>query len=213
MSGARGEFYCNSKSKLAYLAIRKCGSTSIAHFIASLKKQHVQRPLWGEEAIVHNFDKVGSDESALSDYVTFTFVRNPYDRFQSFYRNWIIDPPHERVLEHYRKFGLYVNMPFDECVNRFVQINETLALENHAVPMYHFVFRGDKSRVQHIGKLESLRRDMLSITSLNDVKLHENEICFPHQNKTSGINFYTPETKSLIYEYYKKDFVTFGYEK
>ena len=205
---ARESFYCNRKHKIAYLRVNKCACSSLAYFVASLKTAGVLTPLWKKEHLQNNFDLVTPDETALSDYLTFTFVRNPYDRFISFYSNWIVSPPHERVLGHYQKYGIYENMPFEECVKAFVGIKDHHLLEAHGAPLYTFVFRENTLRVKFVGKLEDLDGDMEFVARACSARL-----TVPHRNKTERTVSHTARTKPLIYEYYKKDFELFGYER
>lgn len=213
MSNAFGQFYCNDEFKLAYLAIRKCGCSSIARTIASLKTSEIKTPLWAKESSEHNFDRVSSDESTLEQYLTFTFVRNPYDRFQSFYKNWIVNPPHSDVLNHYEKHDIYSNMPFEECVQKFVRIKNVADLEGHTLPLENYIFRDGKMRVKFVGKLENIHLDIFRMFEENNIPLTEEDISIGHFNRTGQGDLYTEKSKEMIYEFYKSDFRLFGYSK
>lgn len=209
-----GSFYCNRDRKIAYLAIKKCGCTSIARYIAKQKVENILTPIWKPENAKHNFDFVTTDEKSLSEYFTFTFVRNPYDRFLSFYKNWIVNPPQENILEHYKKFGFFKNMPFDECVKAFSRISDVSLLEAHTIPLYFSVFRDKTLRVKFVGKLENIDNDFTYIKNACSL---EGELQKLNSSKaktgSKKTSLYTPELKELIYSFYRLDFEVFGYSK
>jgi hypothetical protein len=191
------------------LKIFKCACTSIVSYLAGLKTQSIVGSLWSDDVAKNSFDLVTFDENALNDYLTFTFVRNPYDRFLSFYRNWIVNPPHEEIFAHYRDQGLRINMQFDECVRAFTQIPDVSFLEGHTAPQYLFVFRGDTLRVKFVGKVENLPIEFEFIKQACHLQGD-----LRHANYTSTRTEpdpYTPELRGLIYTYYRRDFEIFGY--
>lgn len=202
------QFYCNESCKIAYLKLQKCGCSSIAHFVASLKTKYIVSPIWKEENLKHHFDKVTSEECELTEYFTFTFVRHPLSRFLSFYNNWVVDPPHDGVINHYGRFGLYKNMSLEECVKIFVDIEDYSLLEDHTIPMHRTVFRGSTSRAKFIGKLENFRTDFNFVQHACGIKMS-----VPHKNKRSNTLECNGTIKHLIWQYYEKDYELFGYQK
>jgi len=192
---------------VAYLRIFKCGCTSLAAHIASLKNEDLKFPLWEPEREKIYFDIKTADETQLKDYFTFTFVRNPYDRFLSFYSNWIVDPPHFEVLNYYEPYGLKLNMPFEDCVNEIIKLDDLKRLEGHLTPQYQYLHRGYCPRVKYVGKLENLENDIRFIDKACGIKTN-----LLHKNKTEKmINPYTEETCRSIFRYYRMDFELFGY--
>lgn len=203
----KGKFFVNNKYKLAYLKLPKCACTSIASAIAELKTPDVKRPLWHHEE--HNFDTVTTDYTSLSNYLTFTFVRNPFDRFTSFYKNWITDPPHDRVLRKFSKFGVYENMPFDECVKKITKIKDVRKLESHTIPIYYYLFHNGCLKVKYIGRMESINEDFEIISAACGIPGMLGEF---NQSKRKD-DFYTPSLKKKIREFYSIDFNLLGYDR
>ena len=195
-------FFCHRPSHVAYLRINKNACSSLARFVAELHGP-VKDPLWDES----NFDLVTKDWQEVNGLFTFTFVRNPYRRFHSFYKNWIVDPPHEKVLEHYRPMGLYKNMPLQECIRKVVKIKKK-KLEAHLRPQHEFVFYGNRLNVKFIGKVEEMDKDMPLIQRMAGV---EGDLA--HSNKTNASELSFPEKeKSQLFRYYQQDFEIFNYD-
>jgi len=197
--------------KLAYLAVKKCGCTSIASYIAGHKTKNIVRPLWPSENAKINFDFVTADESELQDYFTFTFVRNPYTRLLSFYRNWIVNPPNTKVVKQYEKFSIYVNMDFEAFIRAFVMIKDKSLLEGHTVPMYKYVFRKRTPRVKFIGKLENIDVDFKYVKNACALKGELDILNKSHAESETG-NF-NSKLRVLVYDFYRDDFEIFGYNK
>lgn len=202
----RSQFYCSKK--LAYLKINKCGCSSIGNWISKFQTTSPKKPIWNGKNSSYNFHYITEDESELSDFFTFTFVRDPFRRFLSFYKDWIINPPNLGIVKHYEKFGITVNMDFDKFVKAIVNIDDYSLLENHAAPMYTFIFRKNTPRVKFIGKLENINKDMEYLQAISGAKK-----AIPHSRQSSDERtYYTAETRDLIYNYYRKDFELFGYQ-
>ena len=202
----RSQFFCNQRHRIAYLMIHKCACSSIIYRLARLKADIAEPPL---RNTAKYFDLVTADENQLADYLTFTFVRNPHDRFLSFYADRVLGSGDRETLDHYRRFGIYADMPFDECVAAITAIEDRRLLEAHAAPQVSFVFRGCKSRVRFLGRLESIAREMewLARACGFDADL-------PHVHPSRGgrlQHLYDPSSRRKIYDYYREDFEYFGY--
>lgn len=203
----RQNFFCNNKHKIAYLQINKSACSTLAGHIARITVGDF-KTLWSSD----NFDLITSDESLISDYFKFTFVRNPYDRFLSFYMNWVLEPVHDGILERYRGIGLEKNMTFYECSKCIVQVDDIDLLDPHSAPQYSFVYRGNKLRVNYLGNVEQLNQQIEFVNKACEI--NQDLVCRNRANYASkNANLYTDEIKELIYEFYRKDFELFGYEK
>ncbi len=202
----RGQFYAINSLNIAYLQIHKCACSSIAYYISVLDRAEVKKPIWQPDH--NNFDLITPDFREVKDYFTFTFVRNPYKRFYSFYKNWIVNPPKTRVLEVYAKHGVYANMPFDECVRRITKIKDSSDLEHHAAPMHEFLFHKGALKLNFVGKLENLDTDWVVIQKYCGT----DKPLMSRNKKPSSASPYNEETRERVYRFYQQDFELLDYD-
>lgn len=142
-----------------------------------------------------------------ASFIRFSFVRNPYDRFYSFYKSKVVRG--QSPIQFYEKFGLRKGCSFEECV----EIVTSLApeeLEHHSIPQTMLLCEDGRLLADFIGKVEELDRDWQVIAALTgfDVRLERVNV--------TGIPaepVYSAETQERIYTYYRNDFKLFGYEK
>lgn len=200
----RGEFYTNKQYKLAYLRINKSACSSLCYMLALLKDNKAIESVWDHPEYFDEFE-------TLDNYFTFTFVRNPYTRFLSFYKNWVLNPPHTEILDLYRPFGFYEKMPLNECINCFCNIKSIDWSDDHACPQYLFVFDKYKyQRVQFIGKVENIYNDIEKISKKTKVPLLDK---IKHLNKTSKEEIVLDnDSKIKLANFYEEDFRLFGYD-
>ena len=205
-SSVRSQFYCNESHRVAYLLLHKCACSSIIYHLAQLEARFVEDPLRDPKRY---FDLVTPDEDQLGDYLTFTFVRDPYDRFLSFYAERIRGSGRVETLDHYAAHGVRADMPFDECVDAITAIRDQGQLDAHAAPQASFVFRGRRSRVKFLGRLETIATDMGWVHRACGI---ENELPHINPSRRPGLeHLYTAANRRKIFEYYLEDFLAFGY--
>ncbi len=134
----------------------------------------------------------------------------PYGRFLSFYRHWIVDPSNRRILDHYKKFGVYEDMPFGDCVRAITGIDDLGSLESHAAPQFWFVLRGHSLRVKFVGRLERINTDIAFVNRACGI---EGELLYRNRSgKDTAGDPYTPDLRRLVFEFYRTDFELFGYD-
>jgi hypothetical protein len=144
----------------------------------------------------------------------FSFIRNPWDRLVSGYFNiW-----HER----FKTFDDFL-MVVEQVVKREengeeVILNEylpgwhkdTIGIEAHWRPQYHFTHLNGKQYVDFVGRFENLEEDIsLIFEKLNiDRRLNKkNSSKHKHYRK-----YYNRKTKKLVSEIYHKDIEIFNYK-
>ena len=150
-----------------------------------------------------------------ASFCQFTFVRNPFDRLVSCYRNKVAQLRHDERLR-YGKFSgsgaISSDVSFEEFVAIVCRVPDYLA--NH-----HFrsqVATVGKKRPEFIGRFEKLSADWEQLAKQYDFPT---ALCHANSSKNlAGFSadyrtYYTPDLAANVYRRYKKDFKTFGYGK
>ena len=155
------------------------------------------------------------------NYFKFAFVRNPWDRLVSCYRDKIqnqasgVDTKftiREGVANCLARFPEFkAGMSFDEFVEAAHSIPDSKA-DIHFKSQYKFF--GNKTgpvAVDYVGYFERLGEDMLEIQK----KAGWPDLKLPHVKsspKKTYHNYYSEKTKRLVSERYREDIELFGYE-
>ena len=162
------------------------------------------------------------------DFFVFSFVRNPWSRILSTWRNKIANPNEEApriIIERFQE--LYYNMPFEEFVN-FVCDSESgndIEGDRHWTSQHLFLKDHEGNMIpDFIGRLENLELDFSGVLS----RLGFESIALPWLNTRRGWSsdsksmnsdskkyyreFYTPELAEKISERYKEDISYFNYK-
>ena len=152
----------------------------------------------------------------LSNLFVFCFARNPYDRTISWYQ-------YCRDL----KLEPYASMPFDVWIKKGMPHHVTVQngtdfVKENLSPMlqYNYV---ESQRIDFIGRMENFNNDMMTIVEKLNALCTQKGLSHRFQfidYKTNTSTrapdyeqYYTPETKEIIYATLKKDFEFFGYSK
>ncbi len=148
----------------------------------------------------------------ISTFFIFTFVRNPFDRFVSFfqdkyrYKNGVYYK-HGRQNSFFPKVG-----SFTELAHKISNAPDVY-LNDYIRPQYLRVdfLRDLGVNINFIGKFENLESDFEKIRT----KFHL--LPLEQRMKSTGEHsdwrdYYTPRTAKIIYKRYRKDFERFGYQ-
>ena len=190
-----------------FIHIPKCGGTSIIH---TLKK-------------TNRIDGViGSAHSKVSDYLNsnktyVTTVRNPYNRFFSYYHFLIewskkrVDgklPLKGRTIEQYKRIiKIMKEIKFEGWVYSLLNKNKINNLiKEYYIPQHTFTLQYDW--IKDANKLSIHKLEEQTIWKfLNLTKLHSKK------SKYKTTKGYTKEQAEIVYKYYQKDFDYFKYKK
>ena len=130
---------------------------------------------------------------------TFSFVRNPWDRFVSAFV----------CQKRFISAGLDV---FDNFVWETGEYPEDGVYRDHFLPQHYFLLDKDgKIGVDYIGHFETLQRDWAHVCAILGVREE-----LPHYRKGNRLhyrNYYTPDTWEIVGRLYKGDVDLFGYGK
>ncbi len=189
--------------KFIFLAIAKTGTSSIETALSSYRS-----PLTG------NFSKHATcvklqrelPENIWGSYFKFAFVRNPYDRMQSWYfyrkRAELANPAHPR---HHRYTG---NITFDEFIETFSKRDWMLNQVAWVAPPA----LGGEMQVDFVGRYETLEDDFRKVCHRIGVPHSPLPTIRNSHNDASAAALWNSHTRSVINEYFRQDFETFGYE-
>lgn len=138
------------------------------------------------------------------DYFKFAFVRDPWDRFYSGWRNKIFGK-NKRIVASELHDEL-------QDFNVFVKYYHTLDIMQGDLHFFHQHTLLDLNELDYVGRMESFEHDCHEI--FTTLGLSTGEIVHKNRSPVSGQNyhrFYTEETAALIAEMYRKDIQLFGY--
>lgn len=198
-------WYMGNHSNIAYLRLAKCACTSIISTLVQEDEEDIH-PLAAKK-----YEITGNISNMKSVY-KFTFVRNPFERLVSNYVNKVknLEKNNYYKQKDYCMGILNDIFDFEEFVRRVTSIPDRWA-DRHFKQQYSYLYDDNgELLVDYIGKVENLSNDYLKIQQKYGLKKLE------WKNKSDKENwktFYTEETAKLVYEYYKNDIITFGYEK
>ena len=180
----------NHKHKCIYIHIPKNASSTIRDCI------------WGQQK---DLDYIKYKEvNKYHDYFKFTFVRNPYDRFLSFYldnvRGEMLKAEEHRSYRDYNKYKKSVN----GLINHIFEYDNN-RLDYHLKPQIWFT---ENIELDFIGKVETFNTDFRMVkVILNIDKEHR------HLRETEKKYGLLSAQKNMIYKKYEDDFKRFGYSK
>jgi len=214
------EYFVNQEKKLVYLPIPKVACTAI------------KLSLYGEELNnKEDHQNYMNIHSQLSDkqnyrlsseekkYFKFAFVRDPFARLVSCYKDKVIKPQqhngryyfdtgyNKKLIQSLYGNSFKVDMSFAEFVKLVVKIPDLLA-DGHFMSQTAFLYRFNKRIPDYIGKLESIENDWDILAEKFDLPV------LIVKNKTKSVElseYYTDEIFDLVRQRYINDINNFKY--
>lgn len=147
--------------------------------------------------------------STFEAYLTFTFVRNPWDRLYSAYtylsRGGWDDKDKAWAAEHlapYRDFADFVRQGLERPeIQAFM----------HFIPQHEFVCdRRGRVLVKHVGYFETIADDFRTICGRIGV-----DAALAHTNRSTEADYrghYDEQTRAIVARVYARDIAIFGYD-
>jgi len=182
----------------------------------------------GSREVTDELWRLLGENGRYSDYFKFTFVRNPWARVVSCWKNKIHEPKEDVITKIINKYqGLRPNMPFDEFV-RFLSespFGRDESANRHWASQFLFITDpSGRVLVNSIGKTEKLKDDFESIRQqigLPQLELpwlntrlgwNPGKETLANENSRYYRDFYNTETRELVRRRYRIDIEAFGYE-
>lgn len=210
------------KYKILFVHIPRTGGTTIGNILNNdiYKNFLHNKTIKLEHKYYDNYKNIIGD--SIREYFVFSFVRNPYSRLFSFWRNCCdANPKTEYIFSCHKKnteLSLYIDQPnsptifqkFVECL--YNERNQLHLLGNTQYSMIH------KNDANFIGKYENFNIDLKRVINLLNYHVR-NKVFFNqslHANKLSKNiheykSYYNSNTQKLVNTIYANDFVEFNY--
>ncbi len=190
-----------SKShRFIFVAVPKTGTSSIENALQSYSAKITRR--FNKHATSRKLIR-DLPEGMWDDYYKFAFVRNPYDRIESWYfyrkRKELASVDHPR---HKMYTG---DKTFEEFVQWFPKNTMMLNQVDFIAP------HGGGLLIDHFGRFETLHADFAAICRRLD--LPEIELPQVRASERDGASkLWTPESRRIINDYCADDFAFFDYQ-
>lgn len=199
--------------KTVFHGIPKNASTSIKNI---LYQANWGKPFDGNKQWIHKGNEKGGSiypsidmvrSSKYDSYTHFTVVRNPYDRFISFYNDLFLGTTKIRnnIPPFYTDNKILLEpIPVNAAIEIINQFTDNEA-DEHFASQSSFVY---KDNIPYL-KMESLQEEWVSMCDHLNIAHRP----LPVYNKSNNVVLLTDDQKSKIYNRYKEDFERFGYER
>ena len=186
------------ESKFIFVAVAKTACTSIHRSF-----EITQDP---EPNIYHmHLKDIIKTNPEAKGYFKFGFVRNPYDRLVSAYHDFKHCEGHQswaHPIQKYKTFKEFaIDLNSEPCKNWI-----------HLRPQFEYLEIDAKLGADFVGRFEHLNESFLMIQNLLNIPIR----ALGHHRTSSHkqyATYYDAETKNAVYEFYRKDFEEFEYER
>jgi len=208
-------FLLARRQRLAYLQVPKAACSAMRATLCLLNRPDLSR----ETVCAHGAlarhpewsDRVRAEDPMVRDFFRFTFVRDPYARFASFYRSKISRPFEGAIRPRFAKLGFRAGMGVDDVLN-LIEATPVADLDQHLAPQSSIVFVGGRPRVDFIGHIEQLAAGLDEIAMRSGTRLE-----VPRVNVTAGTadrddrEPLSDAARARLARLYAEDFARFGY--
>jgi dermatan 4-sulfotransferase 1 len=206
------QLYLFAEHKFGYVQIPKVASrairSAVTAFMSDVAPDEAVDKSLEEEFEARYAQHMKHREIAVlaRDNFIFAFVRNPYERIHSCYKNKIEDVRNFGGSNIFEKHGIGLGVTFDEFVRRVSSLPDNKS-DRHFRSQAWFLTLEGLLFPSFVGKLENLSEDW-------DILEKRFGIAPPPKINVSSVKplpEMSVQTKSLICERYAEDFKLFGY--
>ena len=215
------------KHNFIFIHIPKCGGTSVE--LALLKNEGIEMKNYDKDdlnflsedqkqkyRIGYEYKGTSTQHRKIDEYkhnkekkyFTFTFIRNPWERFLSEYFYIIKSGPQSKIYGYAKEF----KETFPTFKDFVVGNHKKWMFSGHEHLQIDFVLNANKHKmINFIGRCEDMQTDFDYVCK----KLNISKMKLPYRNPTKHkhyTEYYDDETRQIVAEKYAKDIEYFGYE-
>ena len=206
------------KHKFIFIHIPKCGGTSVESF---LKKNAEALGYEKEDGLEYTMRKEGLAKviNLYPQYFTFTFVRNPFDRFVSIWKHSergetnYYDKPNKNL--NFKEYAYLIKEANPNRLSKFDLYHSKKQIEfilDYNKNDFFGISRTTNKKCDFVGKLESLQKDFKQVCKMLNLNLSNydlapvntspefNKIVRPHYS-----SYYDSETLEIVRNIYAED--------
>jgi len=188
------------KHKFIFLANGKCGTTSMVNKLKKLNEEKLKFKKHANLQREYDNKKINFD---CSDYFVFCFVRNPWDRALSIYKQ-LQKPLNLSGLNRNFLYNLSTTNSFTDFIKKLPEE----FFKNWRQSKYYLL---NDEPIDFIGRFENIQHDFNIVCDKIGIKRRE----LPRKNKSKHKNYteyYDDETRDIVAKEFAKDIEYFGYE-
>ncbi len=206
------QLYLFPEHKFGYIQIPKVASRSIRVAVTAFMAGHSPDEDF-DSGLVSEFETRYAQHLSLAkiamlceDNFIFAFVRNPYERIYSCYKNKIEDVRVHGGRNIFEKHGIGLDVTFEEFVRRVAALPDSASDRHFRSQAWFLTWKG-VLLPSFVGKLEQMSEDWEELQKRFGIAPP------PQINVSSAKSLpeMTDETRRLIRERYADDFRLFGY--
>ena len=198
-----------------FVSVPKCASKSILEMLALGEERDEDSAETTERFVIYeNHQRLAVLEAKydLADKYNFAFVRNPYSRLASWYQyHWSIEPYRSLTFEGWIRQG---------CPTHWVVQNQTDWKREGLSPLLqHNFLAASQAEMSFVGRMETFEQDMRKVVDDLNAICRQRGIDHRFEYRSVRVNTtrsetrtYTDEMKAIVFELFRKDFESFGYE-
>ncbi len=211
--------------RLIYYSVPKVACTTIKTCMAKLDNVETKDlGVHQKNTAIKRLTIKASNAACYADYYRFSFVRNPWDRLFSCYKNKVYDPPRffpksnpyynekGEFKDFIRRYGnlKFKDMQFEDFVDFVIGIPD-YRCDPHFLPQHYFF---ELKKLDFIGRFENFQSDMRIVLKRIAPDFDASEIISEKKQRSSPGNYkdaYDDQTRKLVAQKYEQDIELFGY--
>jgi len=214
------ELWLFDASGFGYVQIPKVATRSIQLCLVNyyVEQEKSCKPLeWNKESIRVIEDKTAFHATQKKIFeisrniFVFAFVRNPYERLYSAYKDKVLQPLESGAKNILINHGITLGVPFEEFVDIVCDIPDEKIDRHLRSQSWFLTFEGNLIP-SYIGRLESFDEDWAVLSNRFGLPFpsHKNGTKKPKSN--NALEGFSLDMQKKVYKRYEQDFVIFNYK-